>query len=129
MKKMLFVMLAVVAVVAASCSKEAKLNKTLDGTWNVTKIDGAALPTGMSMKITFVKGKKGVGTYTSVTTIPGFGTDTQTGSYELEDDTKLYMTPTGGTKDTTTVVSYSKTDIKFSSVSGTTTTTIEAVKE
>ena len=119
-------MLAVVAVAAASCSKEAKLNKTMDGTWNVTKIDGAALPTGFAMSITYTKGKKGTGTYSSTTTITGIGTETSTGTYELVDDVTVYSTDSDGIKDTLTVVTYSKTDIQFKANDG---TTIDAVKQ
>jgi hypothetical protein len=128
MKKVLFMMVAVVALVAASCSKEAKLNKTMDGTWNVTKVDNADLPTGVSMSITFTKGKKGTGTYSSTTTITGLGTETSTGTYELVDDVTVYMldNTAGSTRDTLTVMSYSKTDIKFKATDG---TIIDAVKQ
>ena len=103
-------MLAVVFVMA-SCSKESKLNRKLDGKWNLTKIDGNALPSGLSATITFTKDKK-VGTYSSTYSYLGLsGTDT--GTYTLEGDTKIIMTSnaTGSTANTSTISEYSKTTL------------------
>jgi hypothetical protein len=112
MKKLLFVAVAAIALAFASCSKEAKLNRTIDGAWNVTKINNVAIPTGFALSIEFTKDKKGKGTYKSTSTFGGIST-TDEGSYELEDDTKLYLTDKDGSKDTLTVVAYTKTTIQF----------------
>lgn len=127
MKKLLFALMAV-AFMASSCSKEAKLNKKLDGTWNVTKMNGGALPSGSSIKMTFSKEKKGKGDYTVVSTFPPLPAFTETGTYTLEEDTRIYTTATGAsTADTMVVASYSKTDLKLTNVAAT--MSYEATKE
>ena len=112
MKKILFAVVAV-ALIVTSCSKESKLNKKLDGTWNVSTVDGTTLPSGASMSITFSKDKKGEGTYSMTQTLPPAPAETDAGSYTLVEDETIYMTSStaGSTQDTITVTSYSKTDM------------------
>lgn len=101
----------------ASCSKESKLNKKLDGSWNLVSMseNGVDQPmTGMTMVMAFVKDKKGVGTYTQTFTITGFPASVETGTYALTDDTSISitkLTPTAGTASSVTVTDYSKTDM------------------
>lgn len=102
----------VVMFVLASCSKSNKLNKRLDGTWNVVKINENAVPTGFSYTLKFTKEKDGKGAFTFTTTTLTIPV-TQTGTYSLIDDTKLVMTYSAQDIDTLTVVSYSKTDLKL----------------
>jgi formate/nitrite transporter FocA (FNT family) len=111
MKKSFVFMLLAVVFVLASCSKESKLNRKLDGTWNLSKINGAALSSGFSQKITFTKDKK-AGTYSVSGTVLGVPFS-DAGTYTLEADTKLTMTSNaaGATASTVTIVSYSKTDM------------------
>jgi hypothetical protein len=117
MKKILSV-LVVVAIVVASCSKEKKLNKKLDGEWTVVTFDGVAPTSGTSIMIKFEKDKK-EGKYTLTQTDPS-GTDTQTGTYVLIEDEKIVMTETGTTdKDTSVVKDYSKTDLTLTDTDGT----------
>jgi len=109
--------LFVATTVLASCSKESKLNRKIDGTWDVVTISGVA-PSAFGVTtftIAFSKDKKGTGTYTT-TMVGATGTDTGTGTYELTDDTKITMTntPDAGevaTADVSTVTDYSKTDM------------------
>lgn len=110
MKNLLLVLIAATAITFTSCSKESKLNKRLDGTWNVTKIDGEALE-GASIETTFNKDGK-EGTYETKLTSP-FGNATESGSYTLEEDTKLIFTDSDGEKSTANVLEYSKTDLKL----------------
>ena len=103
-------------LVLASCSKESKLNRKLDGSWNVVSysVNGADQPFGTStMVMEFVKDKKGVGTYTQTSTTSS-GSSVSTGTYVLTDDTKLtisQLTPTVETADQFVVTDYSKSDL------------------
>lgn len=114
MKKLLFVAVAAIALTFASCSKEAKLNRTIDGIWNVTKLNNVALPTGVAFSIEFSKDKKGKGTYKNSATFAGV-TDVNEGTYLLDGDTKIYLTDKAGSKDTLNVVAYTKTTIQLKS--------------
>jgi hypothetical protein len=95
MKKLLSV-LVISATVLFSCSKEAKLNRKIDGEWNVTTVDGVSLSSYSgyeSMVFNFEKDKKGKGNVTITTS----GTDGEnqlqsinyTGTYTLNEDTKI----------------------------------------
>jgi hypothetical protein len=112
MKKLLFVAVAAIALTFASCSKEAKLNRSIDGIWNVTKIDGVAIPTDFTLTVEFSKEKKGKGTYKTTSTF-GSISSTDEGTYLLDGDTKIYLTDKDGGKDTLNVVTYSKSAIQF----------------
>jgi hypothetical protein len=124
MKKLMMV-LFVATTVLASCSKESKLNRKIDGTWDVVTISGVA-PSAIgitSLTIAFSKDKKGKGTYTT-TMVGATGSDTGTGTYELTDDTKITMTntPAAGevaTADVSTVTDYSKTDMTLTDTDNT----------
>jgi hypothetical protein len=118
MKKLLFVAITAVAIAFASCSKEAKLNRAIDGVWNVTKIDGTAIPADLSLTIEFSKEKKGKGTYKTTYTM-GSVSSTDEGTYALDGDTKLILTDKGGDKDTLNVVTYTKKAIQFKDNGGT----------
>lgn len=124
MKKLMMIMVAA-TMLLASCSKESRLNRKLDGTWNLTSytVNGFNVPlTGVSMSVVFVKDKKGVGSYTLTYTFTGLGSQVETGTYSLTDDTKITLTkvtPTpsvGETPNNTTITSYSKTDLTTSSI-------------
>ena len=112
MKKILFAVLAV-TFIAASCSKESKLNRRLDGTWNVLTFGGVALPTGATMTLAFDKDKKGKGTYTMTQTMPPSPAMTDAGTYDLNKDEIMYLlsSTAGSTQDTMNVTSYSKTEM------------------
>ena len=116
MKKLMMIRVAA-TMMMASCSKESKLNKKLDGSWNLVSMseNGVDQPmTGMTMVMAFVKDKKGVGTYTQTFTITGFPASVETGTYALTDDTSISitkLTPTAGTASSVTVTDYSKTDM------------------
>lgn len=74
MKKSLFILLAVVATLIASCSKEAKINRRIDGEWKVVSIGGASLAADESYVFKFNKDKSENGDGT-VTATDNFGTD------------------------------------------------------
>ena len=66
MKKGLLILLVAVLAVASSCSKDAKINKRLDGEWKVVTIGGIAPEVGESYTLKFIKEDKltGNGTLT-----------------------------------------------------------------
>ena len=120
MKKILFLSIAILALV--SCSKESRLNKKIDGTWDIVSVEGET-PASMglsSMTIEFTKDEKGKGAYI-VKMTEGVLSESITGTYALTDDTKITMTdtPTSGevsTPEEMTINSYSKTDLTMTSV-------------
>ncbi len=123
MKKILVLMFAATLVVT-SCSKEARLNRKLEGTWNVQSYTQNGIPvslTGLTRSITFTKDKKGVGNYSMTTTILSFPT-VETGTYAITSDTKITKTQvapvvTSGSAITVmNIVSFSKTDMTLSIV-------------
>jgi hypothetical protein len=65
MKKSLFI-LFIFSALLYSCSKDAKINRRIDGEWKVSSIGGESLPTNESSTFKFSKDKKttGSGTYT-----------------------------------------------------------------
>ena len=91
MKKLIYAAFILLAVVFSSCSKEAMINRKLDGEWKVTSIAGVALNSDESIYFTFEKdGKAGKGSYTEVS---GGQTETIPFTYTLSDD-KLTITVT-----------------------------------
>lgn len=107
-----------VAILFASCSKENKLNKRLDGSWNVVSIDGTTLGSDLSIVFSFSKDKKGKGTYSYTWTSMG-SSNVETGTYVLTDDTKITITETGETiGDDYLIKDYSKTDMTVSDTDG-----------
>jgi len=91
MKKLIYAAFILLAVVFTSCSKEARINRKLDGEWKVTSVAGQSVPSDEAFYFTFEKdGKDGKGSYTMVSegqtlTIPY--------TYTLSDD-KLTITMT-----------------------------------
>jgi len=120
MKKILFPVVAfVVLLTAASCSKEGKLNKKLDGTWSLDNSSKTTmgLPSTAVFEYTFTKDGDG-GTFSNYFKfdILGFPVeDTVTGTYVLIEDEKIVLTPTGSTeKDTVDITEYSSTNMTWS---------------
>ena len=112
MKKMIFALVGS-ALLLTACSRENKLNKILDGEWNVTELDNQPMPSGTTGTIKFEAGSKGTGNITSTFTVTGIAQPmVSTGTYELEEDTKM-TTFVGNDTSVVTVVSYSKTDLHF----------------
>jgi uncharacterized protein (TIGR03066 family) len=110
MKKILAIVALATTVMFTSCSKENKLNKKLDGTWNVTSYDGQTVSSDEIMKFEFEKDKGGKGklTYTEGNANVKFS---YSGTYELDKDEVINATLTvlGDTETWKIVVSdYSK---------------------
>lgn len=119
MKKILFTLVVAVAVMFTSCSKEYTLNSHLNGEWELTSVDGTAI-SGYTMTIKFEKDGSDKGTYTSTATWGTMPAQTDSGTYVLEEDTKITMTDSdaGSTADSSTVVSHSKTELVLTDADG-----------
>ncbi len=110
MKKSLFILLAVVATLIASCSKDAKINRRIDGEWKVITIGGASLASDESYTFKFNKDKKenGDGTITYTDT---FGTDVTAFTYTVSNE-KITITYSGFAE-ILTVSKYEKTKLEL----------------
>lgn len=89
MKKFLFLSVAILAFVLGSCSKSSKLNRKLDGKWEIVSQGGVAVPAEDKMTLEFSKEKGGKGTV-------AFGSDgfSIAGTYTLDKDEKITITLT-----------------------------------
>jgi hypothetical protein len=90
MKKNALLLIMTVLLVLSSCSKANKVNKSIDGEWNVETIGGQNMDPGEKYVFKFDKDKKGKGSFTITYTYLG-GTDVEIGNYILEDDKYLYL--------------------------------------
>lgn len=123
MKK--FILLPFLALLLiVSCSKSAKLNKSLDGTWTLKAINGRntfigyTIGTNYNQVFTMTKDLKDNGTYSvSVSITPTQGqtqTQTEKGAYSLVEDRELITKPNNVyTADTFTIVAYDKSTLKI----------------
>ena len=111
-KYVLFLIMAVVLVVT-SCSKANKVNKSIDGEWNVETLAGESMPPGEKYVFKFEKDKKGKGSFTITYTYIG-GSDVEIGNYILEDDKYLYLRWAADSYAyVLKIQEYSKTDLKL----------------
>jgi len=115
MKKSLFILLAVVATVIASCSKDAKINRRIDGEWKVVSIGGASVPSDETYTWKFSKDKKlnGDGTLTYTSSI---GTDVTAFTYTVA-TAKITMSY-NGLAEILTVSKYERKKIELIDSSG-----------
>lgn len=76
MRRNLFILLAVFATVAFSCSKDAKINRRIDGEWKVVSLGGFAIPVDESIIFKFIKEDKlaGDGTLTEISSSGTYAT-------------------------------------------------------
>lgn len=119
MKKFLFLSVAILAFVLGSCSKEAKLNRKLDGKWEITTEDGTAVADDEKYTVEFTKDKDGKGAVTMASTSQGIAF---TGTYVLDKDEKITITLNAfGTTDVTIlkVKDYSKSKLVLTDEDGT----------
>ena len=103
-------MLALVAVVMMSCSKDAKINRRIDGEWKVLSIGGFAVDPDIII-FTFDKDRKTTGDG-SLSWTNDNGTEVSAFSYSVQDQ-KITMT-LDGTTEVLTVTKYEKDDLQFS---------------
>ncbi len=88
-----FIYLAILgtSLIMASCNKNQKAVKMLDGTWEITKIDGSSFDPGSSITLNFSKCKLKKDDYCDVvyTEIePGYPNYTEAFRYKVIDDGK-----------------------------------------
>lgn len=119
MKKIIFILVAVASLTLSSCSKEASINRKLDGSWKAVTVDNQAVQSGESLEITFSKDGKDNGTGTSTYS---FGSTSYATSftYTLAEDKLTSVTTVGNTTstDVVTVNTYTKDKIQWTNSSG-----------
>ena len=109
MKKFLFLSVAILALVLGSCSKSSKLNRKLDGKWELVSNNGVAATADEKFTIEFTKDKDGKGTLAYTVQGMSFA-----GTYVLDKDEKITITLTflGQTEASVlTVEDYSKSTL------------------
>lgn len=109
MKHLLFIALGLV-LFTTSCSKERKLNKNIDGVWNLQTIDGVAV-TDFTMQLAFSWEEKNSGSYQIFYTFADGTPDaSESGIYSLFEDKEIILT-SGSVSDTLPVDSYSDNEL------------------
>jgi hypothetical protein len=110
MKKSLFISLAFVATLIASCSKDAKINRRIDGEWKVVSIAGISIPADESYTWKFSKDKRftGDGTLTEV-----YSTETLTTPFTYSVSSKKITLIADGVSDVFTVNKYERKKIEL----------------
>lgn len=120
MKKVLSSLAIAVLLLATSCSKEAKLNRKIDGDWNVTTVDGTAVASNEKMTFSFNKDKKDNGKVVLTDVQDGVSISAN-GTYTLTDDKIINMVITFLGENETwmyTVEDYSKKSMKLKDEDG-----------
>ncbi|MCE3295707.1 MAG: hypothetical protein K0R65_1421 [Crocinitomicaceae bacterium] len=124
MKRLLFGLLAVTAMAMTSCSKDAKINKRLDGEWKVTSYDGEAPESGETEIYSFKKTEKlsGTGTYSYASTSGGSSVSISFPFTYVIGDEKITVTVdygSGSDSEIFEVVTYEKDKMEFKESDGT----------
>lgn len=113
MKKNVLFLIITVLLVLSSCTKAARVNKKIDGEWNVETIGGESLSQGDKYVFKFEKDKGGKGAFTLTMTYTG-GSDVEVGNYILEDDKYLYLRWAADSYSyVLRIQEYSKTELKL----------------
>lgn len=113
MKKNLILLVVTSLFIMTSCSKDATVNKKIEGEWIVESIDGSLFVPGESIVFKFEKDKQGKGAFTITETYDG-SNDTQIGNYILEDDQYIYLrTAAESYALVFKIQEYSKTELKL----------------
>jgi hypothetical protein len=89
MKNLLFIALGLV-LISTSCSKQKKLNKSIEGKWNLTQIEGVSI-TGFTQTMEFKRFDKGHGDFEVITTPAGLPGQTLTGEYYISEKATSIM--------------------------------------
>lgn len=123
MKRLLFGLLAVTALVMTSCSKDAKINRRLDGEWKVVSYDGEAPESTETETYAFTKTEKlsGTGTYLYSSTSGGSSASiTFPFTYTIADE-KITLTidfGSGSESEIMEVITYEKDRMEFKDSDG-----------
>ncbi|MCX6181598.1 MAG: hypothetical protein NT150_06705 [Bacteroidetes bacterium] len=119
MKKLLFILFAS-TMMLTSCSKEYTLNSDLNGSWNMTSCAGYVVTDYAVFKFEKTSADKGKVTMTYKI----LGTSiSSTGTYVLDSDTKITVTPDKQGEDIIvyTVLTHSSSELKVQQVSNSST--------
>lgn len=105
MKKSLFILLALIATITFSCSKDAKVNRRIDGEWKVISLGGIAIPVDESITLKFIKDDKLTGDGTLTETWSS-GSISEPFTYSVSSE-KIILTIDGSTE-VLSVLTYEK---------------------
>ena len=115
MKKYLFILLAIVVTTITSCSKDAKINRRIDGEWQVKTIGGSPLGSDESYVFKFIKDKKLTGDGT-VTYTDDFDSDVEPFTYSVSDQKITFVF--NGYAEVLTVLKYEKEKLELMDFDG-----------
>jgi hypothetical protein len=110
MKKGLLILLAVISVAVSSCSKDAKINRRIDGEWKVVSIGSDVITSEYAITMSFKKDEKKNGTGTFIETYNGMN-ETTAFTYNVADE-KISLI-VDGTVEILTVKTYEKDKVEL----------------
>ena len=117
MKKVLSIIAIAILFIATSCSKEAKLNKDLNGEWNLISVNSQVInPLFSGIILKFEKTHKGTGKFTQIYTETKSGISnikTTNGTYSLSKDNIITLIDDTGYVEKYNVTSYDKTNLTY----------------
>ena len=97
--------LALALLLFTACSKEAKVNEAIEGSWTLTLFEDQPIPVGRTSTMRFTKTKKDKGTFNLYSAEPGWSNEAQ-GEYELFDVTQLVLRFDNGAVDVLRILDY-----------------------
>jgi hypothetical protein len=110
MKKSVFMLLAIIATIAFSCSKDAKINRRIDGEWKVVSVGGVPLPIDESVTFKFIKDDKLTGDGTLTETWDS-GSYTTPFTYTVGSEKIIFVMD--GSSEVLTVLTYEKDKLEL----------------
>ena len=105
MKKNVFILIAIIAAITFSCSKDAKINRRIDGEWKIISRAGIAIPVDESYILKFNKDGKLTGNGTLTET---WSTGTLTDPFTYSVSSQKIILAVDGTTEVLSVVKYEK---------------------
>ena len=119
MKKIAFILAVTLAFAVASCSKESKINRKIQGDWNGVTINDQAVQSGESYTMSFSKSNKNGGTGTSNYT-GSLGNYTTSFTYTIADDKMTIVSTFGNSTETETltVITYTRDKFEYTNSEG-----------
>jgi hypothetical protein len=105
MKKSVLILLAIIATITFSCSKDAKINRRIDGEWKIISIAGIAIPVDESYVLKFNKDDKLTGNGTLTET---WSTGTFTDPFTYSVSSQKIILAIDGTTEVLSVLKYEK---------------------
>jgi len=115
--KKLFIILISLTFILTSCSKENMLNKRLDGTWRVVKINELFPDNDDFVSYSFIKGNNGCGEFVISANINNVFFSAS-GTYELTNSENLVFIYDDNSQTVVSILEFSKKYLKFKDISG-----------